>query len=136
MESLVTDLLPPANRAKLHTYIQWSRSSDMNPPNSDVYDQYHRGEQRRLATHSCYDIATKTKLSLMSIFAMSGHLVDHKAVFVLLSLSASFEQDRFTRPNLLKIVEASDCIGWSARHFTCFHRITWTNTGYGHAFAT
>ena len=29
MEGLVTDFPPPANQAKLHTYIQWLRTSEM-----------------------------------------------------------------------------------------------------------
>ena len=94
MECLVENLTPPASQAKIHTYIQWVRTSDVNSPNWNYYDQYRRGEKRWLATHSYYEIATK--LSPMEIFNMCGHPIDHTAVFVLLSHSVEFKLDRFT----------------------------------------
>ena len=33
VEGLVADLPPPANQDSLHAYIQWLRTSDVNPPN-------------------------------------------------------------------------------------------------------
>ena len=85
MVGLVVYLPPPANQASLHAYIQWLRTSDVNPPNWNVYDQYCRGEQRWLATHSCYEIASE--LSPIAVFEMNGRPVDHKAVFMLTSHS-------------------------------------------------
>ena len=65
-----------------------------------------------------------------------GRPVEHKAVFVLISHSLYLELDRFKVFNLLKIKKASDHIGFPARQFTCFHRVTWMSIGYGHAFGT
>ena len=70
--------------------------SDVTPSNWNVYDQYRRGEQRWLSTHSCYEMVVKR--SPMAIFDMCGRPVDHKAVFVLLSHLIEFELNRFTGP--------------------------------------
>ena len=115
MERLVIDLPRPANQSKLHAHIQWLRTSDAHPPNWNIYAQYCRGEQRWLATHSCYEI--EAKLSPIAIFEMGGRPVKHKAVFVLTSHALTLEPDRFTGPHLMTIVEASNYIGFSASHY-------------------
>ena len=93
--------------------------SDVNPPNWNVYEEYRRGEQRWLATHSCYEIAAK--LSPMAVFEMCGCPVHHKAVLVLISHSVEFELDRFTGPNLLRklrqpLITLESWLGTSIMH--------------------
>ena len=115
MEGLMADLRLPANQDMLHVYIQWLRTSDVNPPNWHFYDQYFRGEQRWLATHKCHERATM--LSPMAIFEMSGRPMDHNAIFVLTSHFLTLEPDRFTGTHRMTIAEASNYIGISTSHY-------------------
>ena len=114
MEGLVANLAPPANQSRLHTYIQWLRTSDVEPPKWNWYSNYCRGEQRWMGNLSCYEIAVK--LSPMAFFTMIGFPVDHQTVFQLSSHSLAHELGRFTGPNLVKKVEASNFTGLSTSH--------------------
>ena len=89
-------------------------TSDVDPPNWNRYSNYCRGEQRWLGNHSCYE--TSDKLSPMAIFTMIDRPVDHQAVYELSSHSLAYELGRFTGANLVKVVDASNYVGFTPGH--------------------
>ena len=115
MKGLVTNLAPPANQSQLQSYIQWLRTSDTDPPNWNWYAHYCRGEQRWLGNHSCYE--TAATLSPMAIFTRIDRSEEHQGIFQLSSHSLANELGRFTGPNLVKIVEASNYISLTPGHY-------------------
>ena len=62
MEGLVVDPPFPVNQARLLTHIEWLRTSDVNPPDWDNYDQYRRVKLRWMGNDMCYNMAAMLRL--------------------------------------------------------------------------
>ena len=115
LERLLVTRTPPLDQSKLQAYIQWLRTSDTESPNWHWFPNYYRGQSRWLGNHDCYE--TALELSPMAIFTRIDRSEEHQGIFQLSSHSLAYELGRFTGPNLVKIVEASNYIGLSPGHF-------------------